>query len=117
MNNKHIIETKILNNNNLEIATMSALQLITFIMEEIELINDIKGKDKKSLVISILNDFSKNNDNIFNMANNETILKTITYLLESNVISDIIDSLVSCANGLVKLNNSTIKSGCCFIKK
>lgn len=112
INNKHILETKIINNN-FEIATMTVLQLITFIMEEIELINNIKGSDKKKLVISILDDFSKNNDNIFNMASNTEIIKNITYLLESNIISDIIDSLVSCANGLVKLH-APIKKSCCF---
>ena len=113
MNNKHLIETKIINNNNFEITTMNALQLIAFIMEEIELIKNIKGKDKKDLVISILTDITKTNDNIFNMASNTEIIKNITYLLESNIIGDIIDSLVSCANGLVKLN-TPIKKSCCF---
>ena len=111
-NNKHLIETKIINNN-FEITTMSALQLITFIMEEIELINNIKGSDKKNLVISILKDFVKNNDNIFNMANNNDILININHLLESKLIGDIIDTLVSCANGLIKLN-APIKNTCCF---
>lgn len=112
MNNKHLIETKIINNN-FEITTMNALQLIAFIMEDIELIKNIKGKDKKDLVISILTDITKTNDNIFNMASNTEIIKNITYLLESNIIGDIIDSLVSCANGLVKLN-TPIKKSCCF---
>jgi hypothetical protein len=82
-------------------------------MEEIELINNIKGNDKKNLVISILNDFVKNNDNIFNMANNNDILTNINHLLESKLIGDIIDTLVSCANGLVKLH-APIKNTCCI---
>ena len=34
-------------------------------------------------------------------------------LLESNIISDIIDTIVLCVDGVVKINNK-IKSNCCF---
>jgi Flp pilus assembly CpaF family ATPase len=114
MNNyKHSIETKIINNN-IEITVMTGLELIAFIMEEIELIKNIKGKDKKDLVISILKDFVNTNDNIFNMSNNDELLKTVNNLLDNNLISDIIDTMVLCANGIVKLNSPIIKKACCF---
>jgi hypothetical protein len=113
---KNNIELKLLNHN-IDLNSINSIQLITFIMEEIELLKHLKGNDKKELVINILKEFIDNNDNVFIKANNQNIIISITSLLNSNIALDIIDTIVACANGAIKINNE-IKSNCfCLTKK
>lgn len=113
---KNNIEIKLINNN-IDLNVINSIQLITFIMEEIELLKHLKGNEKKELVINILKEFINNNDNVFIKANNENIIIAITSLLNTNIALDIIDTIVSCADGAIKINNE-IKSNCfCLNKK
>jgi len=112
--NKEIIEMRIINKN-IDISSMSAIELITFIMEEIELIKDIEGKTKKDLVISILYDISTSKDNIFIKANNDEIIKNINHMMENRIIGEIIDTMICCAKGLVKINKSVKQMKACCI--
>lgn len=114
--NKNNIELKLVNNN-IDLNVINSIQLITFIMEEIELLKHLKGNEKKDLVINILKEFIDNNDNIFIKANNQNIIIAITNLLNTNIALDIIDTIVACADGAIKINNE-IKSSCfCLPKK
>ena len=112
---KNNIELKLVNNN-IDLNVINSIQLITFIMEEIELLKHLKGNEKKELVINILKEFIDNNDNIFIKANNENIIIAINSLLNTNIALDIIDTIVECADGAIKINNE-IKSNCFCIKK
>ena len=114
--NKNNIELKLVNNN-IDLNVINSIQLINFIMEEIELLKHLKGNEKKNLVINILKEFIDNNDNIFIKANNQNIIIAITNLLNTNIALDIIDTIVACADGAIKINNE-IKSSCfCLPKK
>lgn len=113
--NKNNIELKLINNN-VDLKSINAIQLISFVMEEIETIKDINGKQKKLLVISILHEFT-NDDNIFSKADNIAITTAINNLLDTQIASDIIDTIVACADGAIKINEK-IKASCfCFSKK
>ena len=113
---KNNIELKLVNNN-IDLNVINSIQLITFIMEEIELLKHLKGNEKKELVINILKEFINNNDNVFIKANNQNIIIAITSLLNTNIALDIIDTIVLCADGAIKINNE-IKSSCfCLPKK
>lgn len=108
--NKEHIENYILNNN-IDIRSLSSLQLITIIMEQVETIKDLKGDDKKKYVIKLLNEIITNDDNIFTKSNNLNLIINITNLLDANIVSDIIDTIVLCVDGVVKINDK-IKSSC-----
>jgi hypothetical protein len=114
--NKNNIELKLINNN-IDLNSINAIQLISFIMEEIETVKDLKGQQKKDAVISILQEFIMNDDNVFIKSNNPTIIISIHNLLDNQIATDIIDTIVLCANGAIKINEK-IKANCfCFFKK
>ena len=114
--NKNNIELKLINNN-IDLNSINAIQLISFIMEEIETVKDLKGQQKKDAVISILQEFIMNDDNVFIKSNNPTIIISIHNLLDNQIATDIIDTIVLCANGAIKINEK-IKDNCfCFFKK
>lgn len=102
--------------NNIDITSLSSMQLITIIMEQVETIKDLKGNDKKNFVINLLKEIINNDDNIFIKSNNLNLIVNINQLLDSNIISDIIDTIILCVDGVVKINNK-IKSNCCFPTK
>jgi Flp pilus assembly CpaF family ATPase len=113
---KNNIELKLIKHN-IDLNSINSIQLITFIMEEIELLKHLKGNEKKDLVINILTEFINSNDNVFIKSNNQNIIIAITSLLNSNIALDIIDTIVACADGAIKINNE-IKSSClCLAKK
>jgi uncharacterized protein YjgD (DUF1641 family) len=86
-------------------------------MEEVELLKTLKGADKKVVVINILTEFIKDDNNVFIKANNQNIIIAINKLLESQIVLDIIDTIVACADGAIKINDK-IKTSCfCFSKK
>jgi hypothetical protein len=99
--------------NNIDISSLSSMQLITIIMEQVETIKELKGNDKKQYVIKLLKGIIDTDDNIFVKSNNLNLIININQLLESNIVTDIIDTIVLCVDGVVKINNK-IKSNCCF---
>ena len=113
---KNNIEIKLIKHN-IDLNSINSIQLITFIMEEIELLKHLKGNEKKELVINILKEFIDNNDNVFIKANNQNIIIAVSHLLNTNIALDIIDTIVACADGAIKINNE-IKASCfCLSKK
>ena len=113
---KNNIEIKLIKHN-IDLNSINSIQLITFIMEEIELIKHLKGNEKKELVINILKEFIDNNDNVFIKANNQNIIIAVSHLLNTDIVLDIIDTIVACADGAIKINNE-IKARCfCLSKK
>jgi hypothetical protein len=104
--------------NNIDSSAINVMQFITLIMEEVEKdtsLND--GNQKKNKVISILQEFANNDTNIFIKCNNKIIIDNITTILNNELISDIIDNIVLCADGAIKINKA-IKNGCfCCINK
>ena len=113
---KNNIEIKLIKHN-IDLNSINSIQLITFIMEEIELLKHLNGNEKKELVINILKEFIDNNDNVFIKANNQNIIIAVSHLLNTNIALDIIDTIVACADGAIKINND-IKASCfCLSKK
>jgi hypothetical protein len=113
---KDNIELKLINLN-IDLNSINSIQLITFIMEEVELLKTLKGKDKKKVVINILTEFIKDDNNVFIKANNQNIIIALNNLLDSQIVLDIIDTIVACADGAIKINDK-IKTTCfCFSKK
>ncbi len=113
---KNYIENYIIQNN-IDISALSSIQLITILMEQVETIKGLKGADKKNYVIRLLNELIGSDDNLFIKTNNLTLILNTSKLLESNMIGDIIDTIISCINGDVNLK-SNIKKACCFpVKK
>jgi len=113
---KDNIELKLINLS-IDLNSINSIQLITFIMEEVELLKTLKGADKKVVVINILNEFIKDDNNVFIKANNQNIIIALNKLLESQIVLDIIDTIVACADGAIKINDK-IKTNCfCFSKK
>ena len=85
-------------------------------MEQVETIKNLDGSAKKDYVIKILKEFINNDENIFTKSNNLNLIININQLLDSNIILDIIDTIVLCVDGVVKINNK-IKNNCCFPTK
>jgi hypothetical protein len=113
---KDNIELKLINHR-IDLNLINSIQLITFIMEEVELLKTLKGADKKIVVINILNEFIKDDNNVFIKVNNLNIIIALNKLLESQIVLDIIDTIVACADGAIKINDK-IKTNCfCFSKK
>jgi hypothetical protein len=94
---------------------MNIMEFITLIMEEVEFDRSLKkGCDKKEKVIDIINEFLTNDNNIFIKNNNVAIINNLANLNSNNMISDIIENIIKCSSGAVKINNA-IKSSCfCF---
>jgi hypothetical protein len=104
----------ILIQNNVDIRKINSMQLITIIMEEVEKDKDLKGSEKKTKVINIIKEFVTNDNNILSKSNNNTTIEHLDTLLKNDLISDIIENIIYCAEGAVELNKK-IKSTCfCF---
>ena len=105
---------KILVINNTDIKNLNSMQLIAFVMEEVEKSKNLKGIDKKNKVIEIMKEFVNNNDNIFIKSENTTIINNLNLILNNELISDIIENILTCAEGTFNFNTK-IKSRCfCF---
>jgi hypothetical protein len=101
----------ILIQNNVDIRKINSMQFITIVMEEVEKNKDLKGSQKKERVISIIKEFVNNDNNILSKADNKTTVEHLNTLLSSELISDIIENIIYCAEGAVELNKK-IKSTC-----
>ena len=71
--------------NNIDITSLSSMQLITIIMEQVETIKDLKGNDKKIFVINLLKEIINNDDNIFIKSNNLNLIVNINQLFNSAI--------------------------------
>lgn len=112
--NKTAIETK-LTTKDYDLTSSNPVQLITFIMEEIELLSNMTGSQKKALVLEIIKDFINSDNNIFIINNNNDIINHLIKLIETQIASDIIDMIVKCADGNININIRN--PSCCLPKK
>ena len=115
------IANKLMENLELKIANkidMNVMEFITLIMEEVEHDISLKGGgEKKGKVIDIINEFLTNDNNIFIKNNNLAIINNLVNLNSNGMVSDVIENIIKCSSGAVKINKA-IKSSCfCFNKK
>jgi len=114
------IANKSMENLDLKIANkidMNVMELISLIMEEVEHDISLKGGEKKGKVIDIINEFLTNDNNIFIKNNNLSVINNLANLNSNNMISDVIENIIICSSGAVKINKA-IKTKCfCFNKK
>jgi hypothetical protein len=80
-------------------------------MEEVEKMKDLKGIEKKTKVIEIIKEFVNNNNNILSKCENKSTIDNLNTILNNELISDIIENIIFCAEGAVELNKK-IKSTC-----
>jgi len=106
----------ILVKNNIDIKNINSMQFITIIMEEVEKNKDLKGPQKKEKVIDIIKEFVNNDNNILSKCDNKITIDHLNMLLSNELISDIIENIIYCAEGAVELNKK-IKSKCFCFKK
>ena len=107
--NKNNIELKIIEKG-IDMNIIKPIDLLNFIILEVEELKELKkkGAQKKQLVLDIIEDFIRDADNIFCKSNNHDVIYSLLNLKNSNIIGDIIDNIIYCANGNLYLN-STLK--------
>ena len=97
------IESKQLN-------TQSAMAIIKKGMELMEKYNHLSGKDKKDLLIKVLENISAGNDGIIGTDDDilpqETVLAMKT-ILDGKLVGDIIDTIVSAVRGDIDMKKIT----------
>jgi hypothetical protein len=103
------IELRIVNN-----IDMSVMELIRIIMEEVEKDITLKGGEKKGKVIDIINEFLTNDNNIFIKNNNLAIINNLVNLNTNGMISDVIENIIICSSGVVKINKAIKRNCFCF---
>jgi hypothetical protein len=103
--NKNNIELKIIDKK-IDINTISTFDLINFIIQEVEEIKELdkKGPEKKQLVINLIEDFVVDENNIFCKSGNLNIIYSLITLKNTNMIGEIIDNIIYCANGKLNLD-------------
>lgn len=116
--NKNNIELKIIEKE-MDINKITCVDLINFIIMEVDNIKDLykKGKEKKELVLLIIDDFINDVNNIFCKAENVDIIYSLINLKNTKLISEIIDNIVYCANGNLNLGSGNKKKNrfiCCY---
>lgn len=111
--NKNNIELKIIEKE-ISITSITTLDLINFIILEVENVKELykKGADKKQLVLDIIEDFIRDADNIFCKANNHEIIYSLLNLKNTKLIEEIVDNIIYCANGNLKLKSNKKKFLC-----
>lgn len=110
---KTIIEKKIIEND-LNISTINYIQLITYILEEINTkyrLKYISNEEKKRLIKKILLEFINDGDNIFCKNNNHQLIYSLINLNNINNIDDVINIIITCLNN----SNNIKKHKKCFI--
>ena len=105
--NKNNIELAIIQKE-ISIATIKTIDLINFIILEVENIKELykKGEEKKQLVLDIIEDFIKDANNIFCRVNNHEIIYSLLNLQNTKLIGEIIDNIIYCANGNLNVNST-----------
>jgi hypothetical protein len=100
--------------NKIDVRKINSIQLITIAMEVVEKNKDLKGSEKKDKVINIIKEFATNDNNIISKCGNNTTIEHLNMLLSNELVSDVIENIIYCAEGAIELNKK-IKSSCfCF---
>jgi len=97
-----------------KIDTSTASKIVVLTMELIEKNKaDISSQDKKSYVISAINDIIKDKKSIGNFENgiiSDDLFKQLTLMIENHIIDDMIDMICTASKGIYNVNR--IKKGC-----
>ena len=101
------ILSDILTNKNIQdISKINYTEFIKLAMESVEKIKTIKGPEKQLVVISVLQDFIKDNESL--------LAAEIRAVIDSGVIAYIIDTIVFSTKSIININKPIKKSKCCF---
>lgn len=101
------ILSDILTNKNIQdISKINYTEFIKLAMESVEKIETIKGSEKKLVVISVLQDFIKDNESL--------LAAEIRAVIDSGAINYIIDTIVFSTKSIININKPVKKSKCCF---
>lgn len=95
--------------------TSSCFKIITLSIEIIEKYNELNGSQKKEYIIKAIETIAKGDDNISGNEDDlidETMLLSLSVIINNNYISDFIDILCQASKG--ELNINKIKNKCCF---
>ena len=118
MNSSNIIKSKLPNRllydkiksviSDKKISILNSIQLLTLLIEEVEKFDNMYGNEKKQYVINTLEEIAKGDDGI--LGTEDDIIPTYIYeslkiLIESNLISDIIDNMINIYNKKSKSSN------------
>jgi hypothetical protein len=84
-----------------KITILNSIQLLTLLIEEVEKFGNLYGNEKKQYVINTLEEIAKGDDGIIGTDDDiipEYIYESLKILIESNLISDIIDNMINIYN-------------------
>ena len=101
---------------NTSIDTSSCFKIITISIEMIENYDNLTGEEKKNYIILAIETIAKGDDNIAGTADDlldETIVKSLKFILQNNYISEIIDIICKASKGDININKIK-KKYCCF---
>jgi len=111
---KHIIEKLILEND-FNIASINYIQLIIFILNEIDYrFKYVTYEEKKALVNNILTEFINDGNNIFCKSNNHQLIYNLINLYNKNNINEIINIIIICIDGSNNIKRKKKKRFFCF---
>lgn len=101
------------------IDTTTFFKIITLSIEIMENYNELNGNEKKEYIILAIETIAKGNDNI--KGNNddlldETTILSLTFILNNNYISEVIDIIFKASKGEININKIKKKKYClkCF---
>jgi hypothetical protein len=94
------------NNNTTDISKISFLDFIKMTIESVEKLNGKKGAEKQLIVISVIEDFIKDNESV--------LASELRELINSNIIAHIIDTFVFSSKTTIDINKPPKKTHRCF---
>ena len=101
---------------NTNIDTSSCFKIITISIEMMENYKNLTGEEKKNYIILAIETIAKGDDNIAGTSDDlldDTIVKSLKFILQNNYISEIIDIIFKASNGDININKIQ-KKYCCF---
>lgn len=93
-----------------ELDPASAMSIVTKGMELLNKYKDLKGTDKKTLLVKVLQDISAGNDGIIGTADDllpQSTVEAIKKILDGDLISDIVNVIVDAARGKFDMKRAT----------
>jgi hypothetical protein len=94
------------NNNTTDISKISFLDFIKMTIESVEKLDGKKGAEKQLIVISVIEDFIKDNESV--------LASELRELINSNIIAHIIDTFVFSSKTTIDINKPPKKTYRCF---
>ena len=94
------------NNNTTDISKTSFLEFIKLTIESVEKLHEKKGAEKQLIVISVIEDFIRENES--------PLANELRELINSNTIAHIIDTIVFSSKTTININKTPTKEYRCF---